>query len=450
MKTKPSSEKALRREVLGAVARYYKATAGKKDFKPGDRIPYGGRIYDGREMTSLAGACLDFWLTAGPYAAQFERGLAQYIGVKHCSLVNSGSSANLVAFAALTSPKLGARRIKRGDEVITTASCFPTTLAPVIQSGAVPVFVDVEPGTYNASFEAVERAVTGKTKAVVLAHTLGNPFDAPRLRQFCDKKGLWLIEDNCDALGSVINTSAGPRKTGSFGHLATASFYPAHHITTGEGGAVFTSDPMLKRLADSFRDWGRDCWCAAGTDNTCKARFTGQFGLLPKGYDHKYVYSHFGYNLKMTDLQAAIGCAQLKKLPAFVRARRKNFDYLRDGLSGLADALVLPRACRETEPSWFGFPIAVRSDAGFTRNELVTHLEGLGIQTRMLFAGNILLHPCFDGLRGDKSVYRISGSLEQTDAVVTDVFWLGVYPGLGRKQLDFIISAVREFAAKHR
>lgn len=443
-------EKKLRREVLGAVAKYYKATAVKKAFKPGDRIPYGGRIYDGRELESLAGACLDFWLTAGPYAAKFEAELAKYIGVKYCSLVNSGSSANLVAFAALTSPKLGKRAIKRGDEVVTTASCFPTTLAPIIQCGAVPVFVDVEPGTYNASFKAVESAVTKKTKAVFLAHTLGNPFDAYRLRQFCDKKGLWLIEDNCDSLGSVIKTPAGPRKTGSFGHMATASFYPAHHITTGEGGAVFTSDPMLKRLADSFRDWGRDCWCSGGVDNTCHARFTGQFGQLPKGYDHKYVYSHFGYNLKMTDLQAAIGVAQIKKLPAFVKARRKNFDYLSKGLAGLKGKLLLPFTDKANEPSWFGFPIAVLPGAGFTRNELVTHLEGLKIQTRMLFAGNIILHPCFDHIRGDKTVYRVHGGLANTDAIVADVFWLGVYPGLGKKQLDFIIRAVKDFADQHK
>lgn len=448
--TTTTPEKKLRREVLDAVAKYYKATAVKKDFKPGDRIPYGGRIYDGREMESLAGACLDFWLTAGPYAAKFEAELAKYIGVKYCSLVNSGSSANLVAFAALTSPKLGKRAIKRGDEVITTASCFPTTLAPIIQCGAVPVFVDVEPGTYNASFKAVESALTKKTKAVFLAHTLGNPFDAYRLRRFCDQKGLWLIEDNCDSLGSVIKTPAGPRKTGSFGHLATASFYPAHHITTGEGGAVFTSDPMLKRLADSFRDWGRDCWCSGGVDNTCHARFTGQFGQLPKGYDHKYVYSHFGYNLKMTDLQAAIGVAQIKKLPSFVKARRKNFAYLSKGLAGLKDKLLLPFTDKANEPSWFGFPITVKPGAGFTRNELVTHLEGLKIQTRMLFAGNIILHPCFDHIRGDKTIYRVHGSLANTDAIVTDVFWLGVYPGLGKKQLDFIIRAVKDFADKHK
>ncbi len=408
-----NTEIKLRKAVLDAVERYYKATAVKKPFSPGDRIPYGGRIYDGRELASLTGACLDFWLTAGRYSAELERGLTKFLGVKYCSLVNSGSSANLLAFAALTSPKLGVRGIKKGDEVITTASCFPTTLAPIIQHGTIPVFVDVEPRSYNASFDAVKRAVTKKTKAIFLAHTLGNPFAAHKLRRFCDQNKLWLIEDNCDALGSVIMTDEGPRKTGSFGHLSTASFYPAHHITTGEGGAVFTSDPLLKRLVESFRDWGRDCWCAGGVDNTCHARFTGQFGQLPKGYDHKYVYSHFGYNLKMTDLQAAIGCAQLKKLPAFVKARRANFDYLIRGLKGLSDILVLPEAEKDTVPSWFGFPITVRPDAGFTRNELVARLEGSRIQTRMLFAGNIILHPCFDGLRGDKTVYRTAGKLTE-------------------------------------
>ena len=432
--------------MLDAVEKYYRGTAvGKKKFSPGDRIPYGGRVFDSSEMKSLAESCLDFWLTAGRFAGRLEADLADYIGVKYCSLVNSGSSANLLAFSALTSPKLGGRRIKKGDEVITTAACFPTTVAPVLQYGAVPVFVDVAIPSYNVAFAAVKKAVTPKTRAVFLAHTLGIPFDADKLRAFCDKRKIWLIEDNCDAMGSLIKTAGGPRKTGSFGHLSTASFYPPHHMTTGEGGAVFTDDPLLKRLVDSFRDWGRDCWCSGGTDNTCRARFTGQFGLLPKGYDHKYVYSHFGYNLKLTEMQAAIGCAQIKKLPSFVRTRRANFAYLKAGLAGLEKYFELPECGKNAEPSWFGFPVTVKRGAGFSRDEIVAFLENTGIQTRMLFAGNIILHPCFDGLRGTKA-YRVCGGLENTGRIVTDTFWLGVYPGLGKAQLAFIVSKIKEFA----
>ena len=397
-------------------------------------------------MENLVDASLDFWLTAGRYAAQFEAGLARFIGVRHCSLTNSGSSANLLAFSALTSPTLGERRIRRGDEVITVAAGFPTTVAPIVQYGAVPVFVDVALPTYNVDVELLGAALSRKTRAVFLAHTLGNPFDLTAVREFCDRHGLWLIEDNCDALGAQYRFRGRWRATGSVGHLGTSSFYPPHHITMGEGGAVYTDDPRLKRLVESFRDWGRDCWCPPGQDNTCHRRFQRRFGTLPPGYDHKYVYSHFGYNLRITDMQAAIGCAQLEKLPRFVEARRENWLFLREKLDDLGDRLVLPEPTPGSRPSWFGFLLTVRERAGFSRNDIVQHLEGAGVQTRMLFAGNLLRHPCFDELRAARRGYRVVGRLANTERILNRSFWVGVYPGLSREMLEHVASLIRSFA----
>ena len=422
----------------------------KKPFIPGEsRIPYAGRVYDDREIAALVDASLDFWLTTGRYAQKFEKNLADFLGVKHCSLVNSGSSANLVAFMALTSVKLGERRIKRGDEVITVAACFPTTVAPIIQFGAVPVFVDVDLPTANVDCSQLEAALSEKTKAVMLAHTLGNPFDLETVKAFCDEHGLWLIEDNCDALGSKYLLHGEWKYTGTVGHVATCSFYPPHHITMGEGGAVLTNDPLLKRLVESFRDWGRDCWCPSGSDNTCGHRFDRQFGELPYGYDHKYVYSHFGYNLKVTDIQAAIGCAQLEKLSAFIETRKRNWRLLREGLANLNDCFELPEPEPRSDPSWFGFFIVVREEAGFTRDEIVAHLESSGIQTRMLFAGNIIKHPCFDGLRGNPNAYRVaSKGLPVTDRIMNNGFWIGVYPGMTGSMIEFVLSTIKELARR--
>ena len=443
-------ERVLREQVLLATDKHFLGKHGRepKPFTEGDRIAYGGRVFDGREMANLIDSSLDFWLTTGRYAERFEREFASFVGVSHCSLANSGSSANLLAFMALTSPKLGERRIEKGDEVITVAAGFPTTVAPIIQYGAVPVFVDVTLPTYNVDCTQLEAALSGKTKAVMLAHTLGNPFDIAAVKQFCDRHGLWLIEDNCDALGSRYLYRGQWRYTGTIGHLGTSSFYPPHHITMGEGGAVYTDDTTLKRLVESFRDWGRDCWCPSGRDNTCGNRFNQQFGELPRGYDHKYVYSHFGYNLKVTDMQAAIGCAQLEKLPGFIAARRRNWQLLRDGLADLGERFVLPEPTAGSEPSWFGFLLTVRENAGFTREGIVEHLERKGIQTRMLFAGNLIKHPCFDEMRATGEGYRVVGSLPNTDRIMADTFWIGVYPGMADGMIEFMVTTIREFVKR--
>lgn len=442
-------EQKLHKQIMELTAQYYKVRHGqKKDFQPGDRISYGGRVFDEQEMLNLVDSALDFWLTTGKYCEQFEKKFAEFLGIKYCSLTNSGSSANLLAFMALTSHKLGDRRIQKGDEVITVAAGFPTTVAPIIQYGAVPVFVDVTLPTYNIDVSQLETALSDKTKAVMLAHTLGNPFDLQAVRDFCDKHNLWLVEDNCDALGTRYLYNGEWKYTGTVGHIGTSSFYPPHHMTMGEGGAVYTNDIQLKRLIESFRDWGRDCWCPSGHDNTCKHRFTQQFGELPLGYDHKYVYSHLGYNLKVTDMQAAVGCAQLQKLPFFIEARRKNWQVLRDGLADLQDILILPEAAANSEPSWFGFLITVRENAGFTREEIVTYLEKNKIQTRMLFAGNLLKHPCFDEMRKTGEGYRVVGELKNTDIIMNHTFWIGVYPGMDEPRIQFMLDIIRKFIKK--
>lgn len=449
MDTFTKMEQELRENVVEAAAKYYELVHGApKTFKPGLRIPYAGRVFDQLEIENLINASLDFWLTTGRYAVEFEGKFAKFLGVGHCSLTNSGSSANLLAFMALTSPKLGERRIKRGDEVITVAAGFPTTVAPVIQYGAIPVFLDIELPTYNIDCGQLEDAVSDKTKAVMIAHTLGNPFDIQSVKSFCERHGLWLIEDNCDALGSRYSYDGEMIFTGTVGHLGTSSFYPPHHMTMGEGGAIYTNDTTLKRLVESFRDWGRDCWCASGRDNTCGDRFTQQFGELPYGYDHKYVYSHFGYNLKVTDMQAAIGCAQLEKLPGFIAARKGNWKYLRDAMDDLAGCFILPEPTAHTDPSWFGFLLTIRECAGFTREQLVAHLEAKGIQTRMLFAGNLIKHPCFDEMRRSGEGYRIIGELKNTDRIMHDTFWVGVYPGMTREMLDYISFQIHDFCSK--
>ncbi|MDT8287922.1 MAG: lipopolysaccharide biosynthesis protein RfbH, partial [Elusimicrobiales bacterium] len=394
------AEAKARKEIFKKVSDYHRRFHGKPAFRPGESfVNYGGRVYDDKELIALTDTALDFWLTSGRYCAEFEKELGRYLGVKYVSLVNSGSSANLVAFMALTSPKLGARRIKPGDEVITVAAGFPTTVTPIIQYGAAPVFVDVSLPSYNIDCTRLEEALSARTRAVMLAHTLGNPFDLKAVQEFCARHDLWLVEDNCDALGSRYKLGGKWGYTGAFGHIGTSSFYPPHHMTMGEGGAVYTNDPLLRRLIESFRDWGRDCWCPSGKDNTCGCRFTRKYGELPLGYDHKYVYSHFGYNLKATEMQAAIGLAQLKKFPGFVEARKRNWARLRKALEPFKDSLVLPEPTPNSDPSWFGFLVTVRENAGFTRDQLVQHLERSKVQTRMLFAGNLVKHPCFDEMR---------------------------------------------------
>ncbi|MDF2927804.1 MAG: DegT/DnrJ/EryC1/StrS aminotransferase [Anaerospora sp.] len=444
-------EEKLKQQAIEAAIKYYEVKHKKENkFKPGDRISYGGRVFDEKEIINLIDSSLDFWLTTGKYAEKFEKEFAEFLGVKHCSLTNSGSSANLLAFMALTSHKLGDRRIKKGDEVITVAAAFPTTVAPIIQYGAVPVFVDVTLPTYNIDITMLEAALSEKTKAVMIAHTLGNPFDLQAVKDFCDKHDLWLIEDNCDALGTKYLYNGEWKYSGSIGHIGTSSFYPPHHMTMGEGGAVYTNDIQLKRIVESFRDWGRDCWCPSGKDDTCKHRFTQQFGELPLGYDHKYVYSHLGYNLKVTDMQAAIGCAQLEKLPAFIEARRNNWQKLRKGLADLQDFLLLPEATENSQPSWFGFLITVRENAGFTRDQIVRYLEDNGIQTRMLFAGNLIKHPCFDEMRAQGSNYRVVGALANTDVIMNCTFWVGVYPGLDESVLNYMLDCFAKFMAQQR
>ena len=433
----------LKQEILDKVAEYYRLVhrpAQAAEFIPGkSRVNYAGRVFDEREMVNLVDSSLEFWLTYGCWSKRFEKGLADYLGVRFALLVNSGSSANLLAFMTLTSPLLGERRVKRGDEVITVAAGFPTTIAPIVQYGAVPVFVDMELDTVNIDVTKLEAAVSAKTKAVMLAHTLGNPFDVKAVKAFCEKHNLWLIEDNCDALGSKF---AG-KFTGTWGDIGTSSFYPPHHMTMGEGGAVYTNDPLLKKIALSIRDWGRDCWCESGVDNTCGCRFTKQFGRLPLGYDHKYVYAHFGYNLKASDMQAAIGCAQLEKFPSFVEKRKVNFNRLYEGLKDLPQLRLFGKN-PEADPSWFGFLMTVKPDAGFSRTDLTRYLEAKNVQTRNLFAGNILRHPCFDSLVEGVD-YRVAGTLDNTETIMDATFWIGLYPGMGERRIDYMIETIRRF-----
>ena len=437
------TEQQAREEILDMVKEYCSLFHNKnKDFKEGDRITYASRVYDSEEMVNLVDSALEFWLTSGRYTKQFEQKLSKYLGVRFCSLVNSGSSANLNAFMALTSPLLGERRIKRGDEIITVAAGFPTTVTPAIQYGAVPVFVDVTIPQYNIDVSMLEAAYSEKTKAVMIAHTLGNPFDLKAVREFCDRHNLWLVEDNCDALGSKYVIDGEEKFTGTVGHIGTSSFYPPHHMTMGEGGAVYTNDPLLNKCIRSFRDWGRDCVCESGQDNVCKHRFDRQYGELPLGYDHKYVYSHFGYNLKATDMQAAIGCAQLEKFPGFVERRKHNFTRLKAGLAGTEEKLILPEACKNSDPSWFGFFITCKE--GVDRNKVVCYVEEHGIQTRMLFAGNLIKHPCFDEMRASGKGYRVVGNLENTDRIMKDTFWVGVYPGMTDEMIDYMAKVIKE------
>ena len=437
------TEAEARKEILALVEEYAERyREKKKPFQPGDRISYASRVYDHKEMVNAADAVLEFWLTSGRYSDLFEKKLGEYLGVPYVSLVNSGSSANLLAFMALTSPKLGERRVKRGDEVITVACGFPTTVTPIIQYGAIPVFVDVCIPQYNIDVTKLEAALSEKTKAVMIAHTLGNPFDLKAVKRFCDAHGLWLIEDNCDALGSRYTLDGETRFTGTIGDIGTSSFYPPHHMTMGEGGAVYTKNVVLHNILRSMRDWGRDCRCPSGVDNLCGHRFDGQYGELPRGYDHKYVYSHFGYNLKVTDLQASIGCAQLEKFPHFVERRKENFKRLRAALTPAEDKLILPEPCENADPSWFGFLLTCRE--GVSREQLVRFIEQKGVQTRMLFAGNLTKHPCFDELRASGEGYRIVGELKETDRIMRDTFWVGVYPGMTAEMIDYMASVILE------
>lgn len=442
------TQQQAKQEILELVADYYKKyhLGNKKTYETGDRIPYASRMYDDREMVNLVDSALEFWLTSGRYTEKFEKGMAQYLGVKYCSLVNSGSSANLNAFMALTSPLLGERQVLPGDEVITVAAGFPTTVTPMIQYGAVPVFVDVTIPQYNLDVTQLEKAYSRRTKAVMIAHTLGNPFDLKVVKEFCDRHQLWLVEDNCDALGSRYTLDGKEYFTGTVGDMGTSSFYPPHHMTMGEGGAVYTNNSLLHKIIRSFRDWGRDCSCPSGMDNTCHHRFDRQYGQLPLGYDHKYVYSHFGYNLKATDLQAAIGCAQLDKIAGFVERRRHNFDRLRKALEDLSDRIILPQPCPGSRPSWFGFLITCKE--GTDRNTMVQYIEEKGIQTRMLFAGNLTRHPCFDQMRARKEGYRVVGDLSVTDRIMRDTFWVGVYPGMTDPMLDDMAKVIHEAAAR--
>lgn len=436
------SKEQAREEILDKVREYCEQFHAKKLYAEGDRIPYASRVYDGDEMSNLVDSALEFWLTSGRYTDEFESEFAKYLGVKYCSLVNSGSSANLLAFMVLTSPLLGERQIQRGDEVITVAAGFPTTITPIIQYGAVPVFLDVTIPQYNIDVTQLEAALSDKTKAVMIAHTLGNPFDLKAVKEFCDKHNLWLVEDNCDALGSEYVLDGKTYLTGTVGDIGTSSFYPPHHMTMGEGGAVYTNNPLLHKIARSFRDWGRDCVCPSGRDNLCGHRFDRQYGELPLGYDHKYVYSHFGYNLKATDMQAAIGCAQLKKFSSFVARRRENFERLRMRLKDAEDKLILPVACENSNPSWFGFLVTCKE--GVDRNKVVPYIEEHGVQTRMLFSGNIIKHPCFDQMRSTGEGYRVVGDLTNTDRIMNNSFWVGVYPGMTDEMIDYMAKIIIE------
>lgn len=439
-----TNEQEARSEISELIALFYHDFKEKKDeFYEGKKIPYAARVYDEKEMCALVDSALDFWLTSGKYTDKFEKEFAQFLGVKYAHLVNSGSSANLLAFFALTADELGERKICRGDEVITVACGFPTTIAPMIQYGAVPVFVDVDIPSYNISIERMQDALSEKTKAVMVAHTLGNPIDLKPISELCKKNNLWLVEDNCDALGSQYAVGDSVVYTGTIGDIGTSSFYPPHHMTMGEGGCVYTNNPLLSKLIKSYRDWGRDCVCPSGHDGVCEHRFDKQFSELPYGYDHKYVYSHWGFNLKATDLQAAIGCEQLKKLPNFIELRRKNWQRIRDGLEHLSDILILPEASKNSIPSWFGFLITVRDEARISRNDITDYLEKHGVQTRLLFAGNIIKHPCFDSIRNTEA-YRVSGTLDNTEKIMLNSFWIGVYPGLSDAEIDYMIKTISE------
>ena len=436
------NEQEARNDIKKLVSDYYhQFKENKTVFTEGDRISYASRVFDEKEMCALTDATLDFWLTTGRFADEFEKEFAKWIGVRFAHLVNSGSSANLIAFSVLTAPELKERQIKKGDEVITVACGFPTTINPIIQYGAIPVFVDVTIPQYNIDVTMLEKAYSPKTKAVMIAHTLGNPFDLKNVKEFCDRHNLWLVEDNCDALGSEYTINNETRFTGTWGDIGTSSFYPPHHMTMGEGGCVYTNNPLLNRLILSYRDWGRDCICPSGKDNFCGHRFDGKFGELPFGYDHKYVYSHFGYNLKVTDMQAAIGCEQLKKFPSFINRRRHNWDRLYNSLKGIEDKIILPLPEKNSNPSWFGFLITVKE--GINRNKVTKYIENHNIQTRLLFSGNIIKHPCFDEIRGSNS-YRVIGNLEVTDYIMNNTFWVGVYPGMSDKMIDYMAKIIIE------
>lgn len=440
------SENEARENIKNLVAEYYhEFKEEKKEFEPGDRISYASRVYDEKEMQSLTDAMLDFWLTTGRFADQFEQQFSNWLGVKWAHLVNSGSSANLLAFMVLTAPELGERQIKRGDEVITVACGFPTTVTPIIQYGAVPVFVDVTVPQYNIDVSKLELALSSKTKAVMIAHTLGNPFDIKSVKEFCDEHELWLIEDNCDALGSEYTIENETKYTGTWGDIGTSSFYPPHHMTMGEGGCVYTNNPMLHKLILSYRDWGRDCICPSGKDGVCGHRFDRQFGELPIGYDHKYTYSHFGYNLKLTDMQAAVGVEQLKKFPEFIKRRQENWKRLYDALatSDVKDKLILPEAAKNSNPSWFGFVISVKPENKKSRNEVTRYIEEHNVQTRLLFSGNLIKHPCFDQIR-NTDAYRVVGDLSNTEYIMNSTFWIGVYPGMTDKMIDYMAQVIRE------
>ena len=445
--SKWKNEAEAREEIKSRVGEFYKEfkepVESKENFKPGDRISYASRVYDEKEMQSLTDAMLDFWLTTGRFSHEFEKNFAEWIGVKYAHLVNSGSSANLIAFSVLTAPELGDRQIKKGDEVITVACGFPTTINPIIQYGAVPVFLDVTVPQYNIDVEQLEDAYTEKTKAVMIAHTLGNPFDLKAVKEFCDKHNLWLVEDNCDALGSKYTIDGVTKYTGTWGDIGTSSFYPPHHMTMGEGGAVYTNNPLLNRLILSYRDWGRDCICVSGQDNLCGHRWDGQFGELPKGYDHKYTYSHFGYNLKVTDLQAAVGVEQLKKFPSFIERRKHNWARLHEALENVQDKIILPAPAENSDPSWFGFLISVRPETGLNRNDVTKYIESKNVQTRLLFSGNIIKQPCFNEIRGTDA-YRVVGNLENSDFVVNNTFWVGVYPGMTDAMIDYMAQVIKE------
>ena len=445
------NEAEAREEIKSLVGEFYKEfkepVESKENFKPGDRISYASRVYDEKEMQSLTDAMLDFWLTTGRFSKEFEKNFAEWIGVKYAHLVNSGSSANLIAFSVLTAPELGDRQIKKGDEVITVACGFPTTINPIIQYGAVPVFLDVTVPQYNIDVEQLEAAYTEKTKAVMIAHTLGNPFDLKAVKEFCDKHNLWLVEDNCDALGSKYTIGGVTKYTGTWGDIGTSSFYPPHHMTMGEGGAVYTNNPILNRLILSYRDWGRDCICVSGQDNLCGHRWDGQFGELPKGYDHKYTYSHFGYNLKVTDLQAAVGVEQLKKFPSFIERRKHNWARLHAALENVQDKIILPEPAENSAPSWFGFLISVRPETGLNRNDVTKYIESKNVQTRLLFSGNIIKQPCFNEIRGTDA-YRVVGNLENSDFVVNNTYWVGVYPGMTDAMIDYMAQVIKEAVGK--
>ncbi len=436
------TEQEMHDKILAMVREYCDKFHNQDEaYKEGEPIPYASRVYDHEEMENLVDSALEFWLTSGRYVKEFEEGLAEYLGTKFVSVVNSGSSANLLAFMTLTSPLLKERRICRGDEVITVAAGFPTTVSPIINYAAVPVFVDVTIPQYNIDVTKLEAALSEKTKAVMIAHTLGNPFDLKTVKDFCDKHNLWLVEDNCDALGSLYTIDGKEKFTGSIGDIGTSSFYPPHHMTMGQGGAVYTKNPLLHKIIRSMRDWGRDCICKSGQDNFCGHRFDGQYGELPRGYDHKYVYSHFGLNLNITDMQAAVGVAQLKKFPKFVERRRYNFDRLHKGLQKVSDKLILPEPAANSKPSWFGFMMTCN---GVERKKVVSYIESKGIQTRMLFAGNLIKHPCFDEMRASGEGYRVVGSLKNTDRIMNDTFWVGVYPGMSDEKLDYMIKIIKE------